>query len=99
MCNEARRAVWKIEPLAEFEFHCEIHRKPVKTESTTSSSTSSNDSNSRQAAIIIEENDTLSDSQLNSFLKSDLTNSCSFITKGINIINGNDLELGNSPYG
>ena len=55
MCNEARRAVWKIEPLAEFEFHCEIHRKPVKTESITSNETSRNYSNSRQAAIIIGE--------------------------------------------
>ena len=48
---------------------------------------------------VIEDNDTLSDSQMNSFLNSDLTNSNSFNTKGINIINGNGLELGNSPYG
>ena len=99
MCNEGRRAVQKIEPLAEFEFDDEIHSKPIKTESTTSNETSSNDLNSRQAAIIIEDNDTLSDSQLNSFLNSDLTTSCSFIAKGINIINGNDLEFGNFPYG
>jgi hypothetical protein len=30
MCNEARRAIWKIEPSAEFDFDGKIHRKPVK---------------------------------------------------------------------
>jgi hypothetical protein len=104
MCNEARRAIWKIEPSAEFDFDGEVHRKPVKTESTASSETSSTDSNSLQAFNTSDDNnEQLTESQLNSFLDSTLIaeNTYSFITKTTNILN-NDQELqiatSASPY-
>jgi transposase len=66
MCNETRRAICKKQPSAEIDFDGEVHRKPVKTESTASSETSSTDSNSLQAFNKSDDNnEQLTESQLN----------------------------------